>query len=645
MSRSKINHEEASLMFQKSQSIKNSNSNRKQQQKQYYPVSSLIADGTTNSQKGALHTNDIPPPSTPVLIHKIRSSSVSEDEDESHLQSNVNTILQPVPYASQGLLCLRDALQISISPSLHRDGIVETIIENEIDKEKEEWKENEEVEEEVKGVGAVEGNECSECPESHTLKSSTKPFTTSSVTTSSPTSISTSISQKCPDSDNLSSSLLTARAATVLNQNPNHVDREQWSVLIRMLRKNLLLIHLQHAYLDNLRLQRSKECSSITSSPVFRHKTSVSTNDISNYSCISSVKDNNDNIDENDDNRDKDEDKDEEGRTSFTGWHLSPAISCLGSPTRELSFSSLLTNKRKQIKSCDISRLKSSLNEKIFVGQRCSSAVDNSLPEDTVTASTATTTATTATATTATAVTAESPKMTCRPLHIFRKSVSLNQVDSDDIVRIIPKPFLPSSTALDTHFKSQSHLDAYIDSLSKSVSQYHLHSSSSPSPSPTSSSSPAHKNGEMNHTETRKQRHRKRLVSSSFNMITDQSVALPVVAQEDEYVTPQKPVRRMSQPSLGRATSYTEGQSTGQHPLSPLPLLLPLLPVLPLLPLQPLLLPGKESKDSRENDSVDTGHTSTELSIADLGPKRFEIPHKNKLLYETMRIVTIDFVL
>ena len=81
--------------------------------------------------------------------------------------------------------------------------------------------------------------------------------------------------------------------------------------------------------------------------------------------------------------------------------------------------------------------------------------------------------------------------------------------------------------------------------------------------------------------------------------------------------TLQRPVRRMSQPSLERAASYTEGKSSGPFSFSPFP------PILPLLPLLPLLLPGKESK---ENESVDTGCTSTDISITDLGPKRCVIP-------------------
>ena len=125
-----------------------------------------------------------------------------------------------------------------------------------------------------------------------------------------------------------------ARTVTAAVQFPNNTNREQWNILIRMLRKNLLLIHLQYAYLKNLRLKRSQELSSATSSYssfstsfFLRTETSVSTNDISRYSS-------------NKDEKDEEGRDDVEGRIGYNDWHLSPVISCLGSPTKEHSFCS-----------------------------------------------------------------------------------------------------------------------------------------------------------------------------------------------------------------------------------------------------------------------------------------------------------------
>jgi hypothetical protein len=584
MSRSQINHDEASLIFQKSQSIIESKYHRKHEHEHVRThehvlssaITSLIADGTRTrgSHRGDAKTfqmDDIPPPSSPIPIRVMRSSSINEDDVRSNADSNTNTNTNtnspatpttPVPHTSPELLLVQHRTQYSRSSSFY-DG---------------------------------------------------------------------------------------ARTVTAAVQHPNNTTREQWNILIRMLRKDLLLIHLQDAYLTNLLLKRSQERSSMTSSYssssssssfFLRTETSVSTNDISRYSSNKDDKD--------DEGRD-----DVEGRVGYNDWHLSPVISCLGSPTKELSFSSLKTNSRRQIKSCDISRLRSSLNERIFVGQRCSSAANTNILEATVT--------------TGTAVTEGTSKIPCRPMHTFRKSVSLNHVDFNDDFRILPRPFLPSDPIHDSHFKvhcqsqsvpqfqslslsqplpqsssqsqlqsmsqslslSQSHrseFDSHIDSLSKSVSHCRAPSPIAPATAiATTAATPAAAAAAVSAgdvTNTGKQKEKKRLVSSSFSISTVESPALHGDEQGEAYVTLQKPVRRMSRPSLERAASYTEGKSSGPFSFSPFPLIQPLLPQLPLLP---LLLPGKESKESKENDSIDTGCTSTDMSIMDLGPKRCVIP-------------------
>jgi hypothetical protein len=606
MSRSQINHDEASLIFQKSQSIIKSKYNRKHEEEHERThehvlscaITSLIADGTrTRSRhRGDAKTfqmDDIPPPSSPIPIRIMRSSSINEDEVRSNADSNTSTNTNtntnsntpstpttPVPHTSPELLLSQHRTQHSRSSSFY-DG---------------------------------------------------------------------------------------ARTVTAAVQFPTNTNREQWNILIRMLRKNLLLIHLQDAYLKNLLLKRSQELSSVTSSYstsssssssscsffFLRTQTSVSTNDISRYSSNKDDKD--------DEGRD-----DVEGRVGYNDWHLSPVISCLGSPTKELSFSSLKTNSRRQIKSCDISRLRSSLNERIFVGQRCSSAANTNIPDATVT--------------TGTAVTEGSFKIPCRPMHTFRKSVSLNHVDFNDDFRILPRPFLPSDPTQDSHFRahcqsqsvphfqslslsqplpqssSQSQLqsqslslsqsmsqaqlhrsefDSYIDSLSKSVSHCRAPSPIAPATAIATAATTGtgtSVTGDATNTDTRKEKAKKRLVSSSFSVSTVESSVTHGDEQGEAYVTLQKPVRRMSKPSLERAASYTEGKSSATLLFSPFPAILPLLPVIPLLPLLPLLLPGKESRESKENDSIDTGCTSTDMSITDLGPKRCLIPDSSFLLH------------